>query len=48
MVHPIKNYEHVTAIKNMDYIEATLEICTLYKGNPHGLAIIGYEDPNNF
>ncbi len=24
-----------------------LEICTLYKGIPHGIAVISYTDPNN-
>ncbi len=28
----------------MDYITATLEICTLYKGVPHGIAIISYNE----
>jgi hypothetical protein len=27
-----------------EYIEVTLEICTLYKGVPHGPAIILYID----
>ena len=31
----------------MDYITATLELCTLYKGVPHGLALITYTDPND-
>jgi hypothetical protein len=25
----------------------TLEICTLYKGVPHGIAAIDYKDPKN-
>jgi hypothetical protein len=29
----------------MDYISATLEICTFYKGLPHGIALIAYTDP---
>jgi hypothetical protein len=28
-------------------IEVTLEICTVYKGTPYGLAIIKYTDPDN-
>ena len=30
----------------MDQICVTLEICTLYKGLPHGIAIITYTDPD--
>jgi hypothetical protein len=47
MVYPIGLYYNDTAIKDMEKIEATLEICTLYKGVPHGIAIIQYTDPNN-
>ena len=28
----------------MDYINATLEMCTLYKDIPHGISIINYKD----
>jgi hypothetical protein len=28
-------------------IEVTLEMCTVYKGTPYGLAIIKYTDPDN-
>ena len=31
----------------MDQIDATLQICTLYKGVPHGLAVIQYTDPDS-
>ena len=31
----------------MRWIEATLEICTLYKGVPDGLALISYNDPKD-
>ena len=31
----------------MENIEVTLEICTVYKGTPHGLAIIKYNDPDD-
>ena len=31
----------------MHNIEVTLEICTVYKGTPYGLAIIKYNDPEN-
>ncbi len=30
----------------MDQIEVTVSICTLWKGLPHGLAAIQYEDPD--
>ena len=31
----------------MKYITVTLEMCTLYKGVPHGIAIINYTDPES-
>jgi hypothetical protein len=31
----------------MNNIKVTLEICTVYKGTPYGLAIIKYTDPDN-
>ena len=31
----------------MSQIEVTLSMCTLYKGVPHGLAAIQYEDPDD-
>jgi spermidine/putrescine-binding protein len=31
----------------MQNIEVTLEICTIYKGTPYGLAIIKYSHPDN-
>jgi hypothetical protein len=31
----------------MKKIEVNLEICTLFKGEPTGLAIIQYEDPKD-
>ena len=37
MLHPYKKGEP-------EYIEPTLEMCTLWKGVPHGLAIIQYQD----
>ena len=39
MLHPIYPKE--------PEIEATLEICTLWKGVPHGLAIIQYKHPKS-
>jgi hypothetical protein len=47
MVHPYKVYSEDTSIENMDLIEATLHICTLYNGVPHGLAYISYEVPKD-
>ncbi len=41
MIHPYKDYPKDAEIP---YIEVTLEICTLYKGVPHGPAIIVYND----
>ena len=38
MIHP-----QYTTIK----IEATLELCTVNKGIPYGLAVINYEHPDN-
>ena len=31
----------------MEQIEATLQICTLYNGVPHGLAVIQYTNPES-
>ena len=31
----------------MSQIEVTVSMCTLYKGVPHGLAAINYEDPDD-
>ena len=39
MLHPLR--------PNEPEIEATLDICILWKGVPHGLAIIQYKDPEN-
>lgn len=44
MLHPYKLYEEDKTIGSMDYISATLEICTLYNGVPHGIAVIAYKD----
>ena len=32
----------------MDQIIVTVEICTLYKGVPNGMAVINYTDPESF
>jgi hypothetical protein len=45
IVYPIKQYYEDTPIEEMDKIYVTLEICTLYKGLPHGIAIITYTHP---
>jgi hypothetical protein len=31
----------------MEKISVTLQICTLYKGNPHGIALMKYTDPDD-
>jgi len=38
IVHPLKHYAEDTPIREMDLIDVTLSICTLWKGVPHGLA----------
>jgi hypothetical protein len=45
MVHPFKRYPEVTQIEDMELITVTLEMCTLYKGEPHGMALISHTDP---
>ena len=47
MVHPIKDIFEDKEIDDIDKISATLTICTLYKGLPHGLALIEYTDPES-
>ena len=42
MVDPFKVYDKDTAIEEMDQLDVTLQICTLYQGLPHGLAFIHY------
>ena len=41
MVHPFKFLDLKTIIK------AKLDICTLYKDVPHGIAVISYTDPKD-
>jgi hypothetical protein len=36
----LKRYAKDTPIQEMDEVEVTLKICTLWKGVPHGLALI--------
>lgn len=47
MLHPYKEYHEDTEIDDMEQITVTLEICTLYKGLPHGIAVITFADPND-
>ena len=47
MLHPCNYYEEDKDLESMRQIEATLQICTLYNGVPHGLAVIQYTDPEN-
>ncbi len=47
MVHPFKFYDESKSIESMDQISVTLEMCTVYKGVPHGIAIINYTDPKS-
>ena len=44
IVHPLKHYAVDTPIQEMDKVEVTLSICTLWKGVPHGLALIQTSD----
>ena len=45
MLHPYKMYEAQTAIADMDMIEATVSLCTVYKNAiPIGPALIEYTD----
>ena len=46
IIHPYKVYNEETAIAKMEKIPVTLEICTLYKGVPCGIAIIRYQNPD--
>jgi hypothetical protein len=47
MVHPFQDIREDKEIDEIDKISATLGICTLYKGLPHGLALIEYTDPES-
>ena len=47
IVNPIGAYESGTEIEEMEEIEVNLEICTLYRGEPHGLAIISFKNPED-
>ncbi len=43
MVHPFIEYDEDREINDMRQITVTLEMCTLYKGVPHGIALIDYQ-----
>ena len=47
MVHPFRVYPEATQIEDMELITVTLEMCTLYKGVPHGMALISHTDPQD-
>ena len=47
IIHPYGPYIKEVAIAKMEKIPVTLEICTLYKGVPCGIAIIRYQDPDD-
>lgn len=47
IVHPFKSYSKETSIDEMLEIEATLILCTIMKGVPHGPAFIRYRDPDD-
>ena len=47
MVHPCREYKNDTPVEKMDKISVTLEICTLYNGLPHGIAIVQNNDPKS-
>ena len=46
IVHPYEDYNEETSISKMLQIEVNLEMCTVYKGVPYGLAIIKYSHPD--
>jgi hypothetical protein len=45
IIHPYKGYNKETPIAEMEKIKVKLEICTLYKGIPCGIAVIRYQKP---
>jgi hypothetical protein len=47
MVHPYEFYDDNRAIESMNEIIVTLMITTLYKGLPHGIALIRHIDPDS-
>jgi hypothetical protein len=47
MINPFDGYNNREPKETITEIFATLEICTLYKGVPHGMALISYDDPES-
>ncbi len=47
IIHPYKGYDEETSIAKMEKITVILEICTIYKGVPCGIAIIRYQNPDD-
>ena len=47
MLHPYKLYNEDKSIESMDQIIVTIEMGTLYKDLPHGIAVINYIDPKD-
>ncbi len=43
IIHPFKWYDKETPIAKMEKIKVKLEMCTLYKGIPCGIAVIRFE-----
>ena len=39
------DYDEGTPIEKMEQIEVNLSLCTLYRGQPHGLAMIDFKHP---
>jgi hypothetical protein len=48
MVHPYKDEDEDTDIDEMEQITVTLELCTLYNGLPHGIAVISHSNENEY
>jgi hypothetical protein len=46
-VNPYKLYNPPKPINEIPRIKVILKICTLYKGKPHGMAQIKYDDPDD-
>ena len=47
IIHPTEKYRKNTDFEEMQKIEVTLELCTIYKNKPFGPAIIIYTDCKN-
>ena len=46
IINPINQYDRKKSLDDIKKIDVTLKMCTLFKGVPHGLAIIEYIHPN--